>query len=88
MLNRDWRTRAAVGFAVVGALSCVGVASAAPGDLDTSYGQGGTAIIDFGSSAAINALAMQSDGKVIGVGTHVGRQHANRRRAPPAQRPA
>jgi uncharacterized delta-60 repeat protein len=69
MLNRDWRTRAAVGFAVVGALSCVGVASAAPGDLDTSYGQGGTAIIDFGSSAAINALAMQSDGKVIGVGT-------------------
>jgi len=70
MLNRDWRPCAAAGLAVVaGALSCVTVASAAPGDLDTSYGQNGAAVVDFGSAAAVSALTVQGDGKVIGVGT-------------------
>ena len=70
MLKRDWRTRTAAGLAVLaGALSCVGVASAAPGDLDTSFGQNGAAVVDLGSTAGISALATQSDGRVIGVGT-------------------
>ena len=70
MLKRDWRTRTAAGLAVLaGALSCAGVASAAPGDLDTSFGQNGAAVVDLGSTAAISALATQSDGRVIGVGT-------------------
>jgi hypothetical protein len=30
---------------------------------------GGVAIVDFGTTAGLNALATQSDGKVIGIGT-------------------
>jgi uncharacterized delta-60 repeat protein len=72
MLTRDWRTRTAAGIAVLaGALSGVGVgvASAAPGDIDTTFGQNGAAVVDFGSAASISALATQGDGRVIGVGT-------------------
>jgi uncharacterized delta-60 repeat protein len=54
-------------------------ASAAPGDLDTSYGQAGAAIADYGlieggtvnDTAIGNALVVQPDGKVIVVGTGV-----------------
>jgi uncharacterized delta-60 repeat protein len=48
---------------------------AGPGDLDTSFGQGGLAVADFGMVAGVNnnargyALVVQPDGKVIVVGT-------------------
>jgi uncharacterized delta-60 repeat protein len=54
-------------------------ALAGAGDLDTSYGQGGAAIADFGTfqngavvdQAFGNAIVVQPDGKVIVVGTGV-----------------
>jgi hypothetical protein len=52
-------------------------ASAAPGDLDTSYGQGGAAIADFGTfgtvvdNASGNAVVVDPDGKAIVVGTGI-----------------
>jgi uncharacterized delta-60 repeat protein len=54
-----------------------GSALAGAGDLDTSYGQGGAAIADFGTfqngavvdQAFGNAMVVQPDGKVIVVGT-------------------
>jgi uncharacterized delta-60 repeat protein len=54
------------------------MAWAAPGDLDTSYGQGGLASADFGlvagtvnDNASGNTLVVQPDGKVIVVGTGI-----------------
>ncbi|HEY1479429.1 MAG TPA: hypothetical protein VGF46_05335 [Gaiellales bacterium] len=50
---------------------------AGSGALDTSYGQGGVAIADFGTFGAVvdnaqgNALVVQADGKVIVVGTGI-----------------
>jgi uncharacterized delta-60 repeat protein len=44
------------------------VAQAAAGDLDSSYGQGGVAIADFGHDAFGNALLVQGDGKVVVAG--------------------
>jgi uncharacterized delta-60 repeat protein len=54
-------------------------ASAAPGDLDTSYGKGGAAIADFGtfSNGAVvdyaigSGMVVQPDGKAIVVGTGI-----------------
>jgi Domain of unknown function (DUF5122) beta-propeller len=54
-------------------------ASAAPGDLDTSYGKGGAAIADFGTfangavvdNAIGSGMVVQPDGKVIVVGTGI-----------------
>src|SRR5258706_8658761 len=44
-----------------------GFAWAAPGDLDATFGTGGTEQIDFGkfSSVEINASAVQADGKIV-----------------------
>jgi uncharacterized delta-60 repeat protein len=58
----------AVVLAVVG-LSA-GVAHAAPGDLDTSYGLGtGMSRPDFGANEFGNAVAVQPDGKILLAGT-------------------
>ena len=35
------------------------------GTLDTTFGSGGKVIVDFGSSAAVQQLALQSDGKLV-----------------------
>jgi uncharacterized delta-60 repeat protein len=35
------------------------------GTLDTSFGSGGKVIVDFGSSAAVQRVALQSDGKLV-----------------------
>ena len=66
---------------VAACASLVGAAPvwAGPGALDTSFGQGGVAIADFGtfSNGAVvdnaqgNAMVVQSDGKVIVVGTGI-----------------
>jgi uncharacterized delta-60 repeat protein len=62
---------------IVAACVPVASASAASGDLDTSYGQGGAAIADFGTfgtvvdNASGNAVVVEPDGKAIVVGTGI-----------------
>ena len=41
---------------------------AAPGDLDTTFGTGGAAILAVGVHSFANALAVQSDGKILAAG--------------------
>lgn len=53
-------------------LLCIGCISsfAAPGDLDTTFGNGGKVLTSFGDSGdSANAVAIQSDGKIVAVGT-------------------
>ncbi|MER6352930.1 delta-60 repeat domain-containing protein, partial [Streptomyces sp. NPDC001634] len=47
-------------------LFCPGVALAAPGDLDPTFGTGGKVLTDFGGTDF--ATAVQADGKIIAVG--------------------
>jgi predicted carbohydrate-binding protein with CBM5 and CBM33 domain len=56
------------GVLLVVALARQGLA--APGDLDTSFGEGGTVVTDVASSnsEAAAAVAVQADGKIIGTG--------------------
>ena len=41
---------------------------AAPGDLDPTFGTGGAAILAVGVHSHVNALAVQSDGKILAAG--------------------
>jgi uncharacterized delta-60 repeat protein len=43
-------------------------AAAAPGDLDSSFGTGGTVVTSFTQVSAANAIARQADGKVVAAG--------------------
>src|SRR6266496_1242721 len=44
-------------------------AQAAPGDLDTSFGNGGKTMTDFsGKSVVAHAIASQADGKLVAAG--------------------
>ena len=60
-----------------GLIGCVlavlflGSANAAPGDLDTSFGQGGLAFVGDPAGAEGDAIAIQSDGKIVVAGTDV-----------------
>ncbi len=45
------------------------VASAAPGDLDPSFGNGGKSIVDLGGTEDVTNLLLQPDGKVIVTGS-------------------
>src|SRR5437870_1218100 len=47
------------------------VASAAPGDLDPSFGIGGKVTTDFGVLGQATAVAVQADGKIVAAGTFV-----------------
>jgi uncharacterized delta-60 repeat protein len=66
-----------VGFGVASAAACAAVlaaatpAAAAPGDLDTSFGQQGAATVDLHHNAAVSGLAVQSDGRVVVAGTGI-----------------
>jgi uncharacterized delta-60 repeat protein/uncharacterized repeat protein (TIGR01451 family) len=51
---------------VAGALPAAAVA--APGTLDPSFGTGGEVTTDFGGSDSAEAVAIQSDGKIVAVG--------------------
>jgi uncharacterized delta-60 repeat protein len=55
---------------LAGALLSAPAASAAatPGSLDTSFGDGGSAIVTLGSQAAAVAVAVQPDGKIVTAG--------------------
>jgi uncharacterized delta-60 repeat protein len=55
------------------AISLAGAAAAqaAPGDLDSSFGQAGVATIDLHHSAFGNALVVQPDGKIVVAGTAI-----------------
>lgn len=46
-----------------------GSASAAPGDLDPTFGTGGKAIINIGVTEGAVAVALQPDGKILATGT-------------------
>jgi uncharacterized delta-60 repeat protein len=61
----------ATALAVTSVLCAAAPAWSAPGDVDTSYGQGGAAIAEFGHNAFGNALVVQPDGKVVVVGTGI-----------------
>ena len=64
--------RALVALAAVGlSLAAAGVAQAAPGDVDTSFGQGGIATIDLKHNAFANALLVQPDGRIVVAGTAI-----------------
>ncbi|WP_327327830.1 hypothetical protein OG735_38820 [Streptomyces sp. NBC_01210] len=53
-------------------LFCPGVALAAPGDLDPTFGIGGKVTTDFaGEFAPANGVAVQADGKIVVVGAAV-----------------
>jgi len=67
VLGRIWAAVAAAGLLWAGA----GTAQAAPGDLDTTFGQGGMATIDLHHNAFANALAVAPDGGVIVAGTAI-----------------
>src|SRR6266851_5017874 len=60
-----------------GLIGCVlavlflGSSNAAPGDLDTSFGQGGLAFVGDSAGAEGDAIAIQSDGKIVVAGTDV-----------------
>ena len=43
-------------------------AAGAPGDLDPSFGAGGTVVTDFGASELVTALVLQADGKIVVAG--------------------
>jgi len=56
-------------FALAG-VAFAGLAHAAPGGLDPSFGTGGRVVTDFNLSTDIaNAVALQADGKLVVVGT-------------------
>lgn len=65
--------RAGTGLIVAVALglSLAGAAGAAPGDLDTSFGQAGVATIVLPHNAFGRALVVQPDGKIVVAGTAV-----------------
>jgi len=60
---------------ILGLLLCVcvalggpAVALAAPGDLDPTFGTGGTVITSFGGSDVASAVVVQPDGKLVVAG--------------------
>ncbi len=55
--------------ALLACVACIGVAHAAPGDLDPSFGSGfGKVITAFASNSSVRALAVQPDGKLVAAG--------------------
>src|SRR5947208_6962668 len=56
------------GLGVTAMLLVLGPAAAAPGDLDPSFGSGGTVDTPIGSSALARSIAVQPDGKIVAGG--------------------
>ena len=52
-------------------------AIAVSGDLDTNFGNSGKVLTQIGNSTYANAVAIQSDGKIIVGGSHLLRYNAN-----------
>ncbi|MEU7304371.1 calcium-binding protein [Streptomyces sp. NPDC007206] len=50
-------------------LALSGTAFAAPGDLDPGFGGDGTVLTDFGGTDSANDVAVQSDGRIVSVGS-------------------
>jgi uncharacterized delta-60 repeat protein len=57
-------------------VTLAGPASALPGELDPSFGDGGIVSTRFVKSASAEAIAIQPDGKIVAVGT-IGYRHAH-----------
>ena len=49
-----------------------GLALAAPGELDTSFGVGGRSVVDLGADDSGNAAALQPDGRIVVAGRTTG----------------
>lgn len=56
-------------FIVTASLSSLPTASAADGDLDTTFGTGGKVVTNFGADDRIFSSVLQSDGKIIVAGS-------------------
>lgn len=52
-------------FVTIGSIA----ANAQPGSLDLTYGNNGVNFLDFGGDEVLSSSAMQSDGKIVAVGT-------------------
>src|SRR5262245_684540 len=57
-----------LGVALILLIVVPGPLQAADGDLDTTFGSGGIVITDFGGDDVANAVALQSDGKIVAAG--------------------
>ncbi|MGH2732265.1 MAG: delta-60 repeat domain-containing protein, partial [Actinomycetota bacterium] len=60
------RSRSLIGLAL--SLGLVGVAQAAPGDLDPSFSGDGMVIMTAGGAEAARSIALQPDGRIVAAG--------------------
>src|SRR5438552_19181261 len=67
--GRRIRVVAALGLSALAVALSAEVALGAPTDLDRSFGSNGKAAIDAGGQEIVDAIAVQPDGKVVGVGS-------------------
>ncbi|MFF1630386.1 calcium-binding protein [Streptomyces sp. NPDC058272] len=69
--SRLGRVVSTVAAALALVVALPGSALAAPGDLDPSFGSGGTVTVDRGTSESGADVALQPDGKIVTVGTNI-----------------
>ncbi len=65
---RTARYRFAALRSLLAGVACIGLAHAAPGDLDLAFGSAGKLITTIGGGGAVRALAVQPDGKLVAAG--------------------
>ncbi|HMH54581.1 MAG TPA: hypothetical protein VK548_30375 [Candidatus Acidoferrum sp.] len=68
-----WSIARGLAFLALGGLvlGAAAVAAAAPGDLDPTFGTGGTVVTDLGGADYPAAVALQPDGKIVIAGTRL-----------------
>jgi uncharacterized delta-60 repeat protein len=72
LITGSRRRISACALALLAALVLVGLATGAAGGLDPSFGSGGTVLTGFGIfGGSANALAIQTDGKLVAAGYNV-----------------
>lgn len=69
MLRTNLRTKVK-GAVLVGVLAAIASAEGAPGSLDPTLGGDGVVVTDFGRHTMVNAVAVQSDGKILSAGQY------------------
>ena len=69
---RPVRSRSVIPLAVMVALVTAQPAAAAPADLDAGFGTAGIVTVDDGGAEYAYDMAVQPDGKIIGVGASDG----------------
>ena len=66
--SRRWRLLGCLGLALLALLAAADLAVGAPGELDSSFGSGGKALVDFGGVDRGRALALAPDGRIVVAG--------------------